>query len=214
MVRREEQPHQSRATLLLDARAAAHRGSGPASSFEYAVSAVASIGAHLAAQNFAVRLISDEASGSGNSWHDRGISGPAEVRLLLESLAIIQTRPYGDLVGGGEHHTSGLVVAVLGAVTPTDIAGLSRLRAGSTRALAILLDVSSWARGGQAGDAPEGQVHDHARLLAAQGWSVTVAQPTDRLGTVWTQLAAARPLPRDGGGVAGRHVRPTTETVA
>ncbi|TAL24279.1 MAG: DUF58 domain-containing protein, partial [Frankiales bacterium] len=44
MVRREEQPFQSRATLLLDSRAAAHRGDGPGSSFEWAVSAVASIG--------------------------------------------------------------------------------------------------------------------------------------------------------------------------
>jgi hypothetical protein len=197
MVRREEQPHQSRATLLLDARAVAHRGSGPASSFEYAVSAVASIGAHLAAQNFAVRLLSDEGTGTGVSWHDRGISGPAEVRILLESLAVIQTRPYGDLVGGGEHHTSGLVVAVLGAITPTDIAGLSRLRAGSTRALAILLDVAAWTRGAQPTDTPGGQVQDQARALAGNGWSVVVAQPTDRLSAVWSQLATAAAPMRD-----------------
>jgi hypothetical protein len=205
MVRREEQPHQSRATLLLDARASAHRGSGPASSFEYAVSAIASIGAHVAAQNFAVRLISDEGLGPNTSWHDRGISGPAEVRILLESLAVIQTRPYGDLVGGGEHHTSGLVVAVLGAVTPTDIAGLSRLRAGSTRALAILLDVAAWSRGAQSTDATETHVRDQARALASQGWSVAIAQPTDRLSAVWTQLAASGPLPRDLERSVGRH---------
>jgi hypothetical protein len=214
MVRREEQPHQSRATLLLDARASAHRGSGPASSFEYAVSAVASIGAHLAAQNFAVRLISDESAEAGGSWHDRGISGPAEVRLLLESLAIIQTRPYGDLVGGGEHHTSGLVVAVLGAVTPADLAGLSGLRAGATRSLAILLDVAAWARGAQPANEPAVQVHDQARALASRGWSVAVAQPTDRLTTVWTRLTASGQLPPDRARAAGRHAGDATETVA
>jgi Protein of unknown function DUF58 len=214
MVRREEQPHQSRATLLLDARSSAHRGSGPASSFEYAVSAVASIGAHLAAQNFAVRLISDEAAGPGVSWHDRGISGPAEVRILLESLAVVQTRPYGDLVAGGEHHTSGLVVAVLGVVTPTDIAGLSRLRAGSTRAVAILLDVAAWSRGSQPGGAVESQVEDQARALASQGWSVAVARPTDRLGAVWAELAGAAPLPRDAARSGGRHAAPTAEGAA
>jgi hypothetical protein len=214
MVRREEQPHQSRATLLLDARASAHRGSGPASSFEYAVSAVASIGAHLAAQNFAVRLISDEAHESGGSWHDRGINGPAEVRILLESLALIQTRPYGDLVVGGEHHTSGLMVAVLGAVSAADLAGLAGLRAGSTRALAILLDVASWSRSAQPGDQPQVHVHDQARALAGQGWSVVVAQPTDRLTTVWTQLAAAGPIRPEPRRSAGRHLRDATETVA
>jgi uncharacterized protein (DUF58 family) len=213
MVRREEQPHQSRATLLLDARAAAHRGSGPASSFEYAVSAVASIGAHLAAQNFAVRLISDESAGPGVSWHDRGISGPAEVRILLESLAIIQTRPYGDIVAGGEHHTSGMVVAVLGAVTPTDIAGLSRLRAGSTRALAILLDVASWSRGAQPAESKDRHVHEQATALATQGWSVVVAQPTDRLSMVWSKLAASGSTPQEAVRSTGRHVGPATEPV-
>ena len=117
MVRREEQPHQSRATLLLDARASAHRGSGPASSFEYAVSAAASIGAHLAAQQFAVRLISDEGLGPNARWHDRGISGPAEVQLLLDVAGRHPDQAAQRLRSAArEHHSSGLVVAVLGAV--------------------------------------------------------------------------------------------------
>ncbi len=48
MVRREEQQWQSRGALLLDTRRPAHRGEGPRSSFEVAVSAAASIGVHLA----------------------------------------------------------------------------------------------------------------------------------------------------------------------
>src|SRR3990170_231333 len=47
MVRREEQPWQSRATLFLDNRAASHRGSGAASSLEHAVSVAASVAVHL-----------------------------------------------------------------------------------------------------------------------------------------------------------------------
>ena len=39
MVRREEHPWRTRATVFLDTRAVAHRGQGPASSFEWAVSA-------------------------------------------------------------------------------------------------------------------------------------------------------------------------------
>jgi hypothetical protein len=107
-----------------------------------------------------------------------------------------------------------LVVAVLGAVTPTDIAGLSRIRAGSTRALAILLDVAAWSRGAQPAGAPEAHVQEQARALAGQGWSVAVAQPTDRLSAVWTQLASSGRLPRDAARAVGRHVAPTTEPVA
>ncbi|MBV9291890.1 MAG: DUF58 domain-containing protein, partial [Frankiales bacterium] len=46
MVRREEQPWQSRAVLLVDCRGTAHHGDGPASSLEWAIAAAASIGLH------------------------------------------------------------------------------------------------------------------------------------------------------------------------
>ena len=44
MVRREEQPWQSRCALLLDTRTISHHGDGPSSSLEWAVSAAASVG--------------------------------------------------------------------------------------------------------------------------------------------------------------------------
>src|SRR5207302_2280764 len=52
MVRREEQPWQSRAALLLDCRGSAHHGDGPSSSPEWAISAAASIGLHLVNAGF------------------------------------------------------------------------------------------------------------------------------------------------------------------
>ena len=57
MVRREEQPWQSRATVVLDTRGSAHRGDGPASSLEWAVSAAASVAVHLVQRGFSVRLV-------------------------------------------------------------------------------------------------------------------------------------------------------------
>src|SRR6478735_7978984 len=54
MVRREEQPWQSRATIFLDNRAHVHRGAGLTSSLEYAVVATASIALHLAQRGFGV----------------------------------------------------------------------------------------------------------------------------------------------------------------
>jgi uncharacterized protein (DUF58 family) len=188
MVRREEQPHQSRATILLDTRETAHRGTGPASSFEYAVSATASIGAHLASQQFTVRLISDGNAGADVSWHDRGISGPAEVRLLLDALAVVQTRSVTEFAGQNQQHSSGLVIAVLGGVSRSDVAALARLRAGATRALAILLDTAAWSLPHPSGHATGSGVDEQADVLRHSGWSVVVARPGDPLPPLWQGL--------------------------
>jgi uncharacterized protein (DUF58 family) len=196
MVRREEQPHQSRATLLLDTRAMAHRGAGPASSFEYAVAATASIGAHLAARSFTVRLLTDAGDSADVSWHDRGISGPVELQLLLDSLAVVQTRPAAEFAGRDAQHSSGLVVAVLGAVTATDVAALSRLRAGATRALAILVDVAAWSRSDSAPHLHSSAVDDQAEVLRREGWAVVVAEPGDRLPLLWHELGSSLALTR------------------
>ena len=61
MVRREEQPWESRATIVLDTRRQGHRGEGPTSSFEWAVSAAASVGLHLRHSGYKIRLV----TGSG-----------------------------------------------------------------------------------------------------------------------------------------------------
>ncbi len=194
MVRREEQPHQSRATIILDTRAGAHRGSGPASSFEYAVSACASIGSYLAAQGFVVRMLTDDVRASEATWHDRGVSGPVEVQLLLESLAVINTstRPSFSQTSP-EHNAAGLLVAILGGCSATDAASLSALRVGSTRALAILLDVGAWARTDNRTDRPAAEQAAHLR---AHGWKVAVAGPGDPLAQVWSDVCrppTARP---------------------
>jgi uncharacterized protein (DUF58 family) len=52
MVRREEQPWQSRGVVFLDTRASAHFGDGPLSSLEWAVSAAASVSLHLSHNGF------------------------------------------------------------------------------------------------------------------------------------------------------------------
>jgi uncharacterized protein (DUF58 family) len=62
MVRREEHPRQSRATILLDARAGAHHGEGKFSSVEWVVSAVASLAVHLIRREFTIRVIAMPAS--------------------------------------------------------------------------------------------------------------------------------------------------------
>lgn len=198
MVRREEQPHQSRATLLLDSRGVAHRGKGPTSSFEYAVSAAASIGAHLSTYGFVVRMVTERA-GDAFGWHDRGVSSAAEVDLLLDDLAVITVSTLSRFeTTSSDQSSAGLVVAVLGAVTEADLTALSSLRASSTRALAIMLDVAAWAREGDS-RAAAADVEARALLARRNGWSVVVARPQDKLASVWRELARSRPVMAQGG---------------
>ena len=81
MVRREEQRWRNRAILLLDTRAVAHSATGAGSSFEFAVSAVASIGVHLARAGLDGQLVTDRGA----------VSAPGTFEdVLLDSLAVIK----------------------------------------------------------------------------------------------------------------------------
>ncbi|MEJ7630274.1 MAG: DUF58 domain-containing protein [Nocardioidaceae bacterium] len=194
MVRREEQPHQSRVTVLLDTRIGAHRGTGPSSSFEFAVSAAASVAGHLAGKGFVVRMLIDGESSGDSAWHDRGISAPAEVESLLESLAVIQLSARGSFdLTSTDHSAAGLVIAILGGTTPGDVASLAGLKTGATRALAILLDVAAWSRSDPGGLRLAADADEQAQLMRRQGWTVMVARPGDKMSTLWKDLARSRP---------------------
>ena len=88
MVRREEQQWQSRCTLLIDNRRIAHRGYGPKSSMERAVSVTASIMRNLVAQDFEVRLVSATGRSSSHGWH-QGSAGGVNLPEQLERLALM-----------------------------------------------------------------------------------------------------------------------------
>lgn len=194
MVRREEQPFQSRATLVLDTRGRAHRGDGPASSFEWAVSAVASIGTSLARSGFALKALTDagdEIVPSGSP----GTEGP-----LLDALA---GAALGDgrtlqavtsrLRGGGD----GVLVAVLGQLDGDDAERLARLSAGSAGSVALLLDTASWgssgarSRGPATGPAATSPADAAAAVLTAGGWRVLRIDARTSLPARWP-LAGGR----------------------
>ena len=182
MVRREEQPWQSRATLFIDNRLGAHRGHGVASSLEAAVSAAASIAVHLSQRGFAVRLVTADGEDPGTVWHDRASvinTGP-----LLESLAILEPAKQGDIdtrwLPEGTH--SGLTVAVLGAIYDRDQPALRRMRLHASSALAVALDVHLWSNPPVAGG------NLSAASLASLGWRAVAFSPRDRLPTVWQEL--------------------------
>src|SRR5688572_33360910 len=127
MVRREEQPWQSRATLFLDNRLRAHRGQGIAASPEAAVSGAGSIAVHLSHRGFTVRLVTATGEDPANAWHFRDAdlnTGP-----LLEALAVVQAvqQPLLDTSWLAEGGHGGLTVAVFGSIEPTDVPVLRRM---------------------------------------------------------------------------------------
>ena len=185
MVRREEQPFQSRATLLVDGRDSSHRGAGPGSSFEWAVSAVASIGVALARSGFALSLLRE----NGEFLSPPAV--PLSENLLLDVLAGVETsRAVGlddaveRLQRGG---LGGVLVAVVGAMDLATAERLARLRTGSSVGVAVVLDTDSWAPS-RAGAEACAQSHEKATtLLAASGWRVLPVSHGTSLASLWPQ---------------------------
>ncbi|MFE1322902.1 DUF58 domain-containing protein [Kitasatospora phosalacinea] len=189
MVRREEQPLQARATVLLDTRETAHRGSGPASSFEWAVSCAASVSVDLVQRGYRTRLLTD----TGFSVPDPGASGGAgaaeSVGTLLDALAVVEHSDGGTLARaeevlrlGGE----GLLVAVVGELDEEQTERLARLRRRTGGAVALLLDTGTWA--GLRHLLPETgdeQLTARATRLRESGWTVLPVRAGDSLPALW-----------------------------
>ncbi|MGW5360010.1 DUF58 domain-containing protein [Actinopolymorpha pittospori] len=192
MVRREEQPWQSRATLFLDTRRIGHRGSGPASSFEWAVSGAASIGAHLLRRGFSVRLVTDAGAAVTATARESGASVDAE-GLLLDALAVVGPSAVGQLTHASltlSHDGShGLLIAVLGVLSPAEAQALVRLRQRSTTGLAIVLDSPSWAMSKERSPQEIAeQLAESVQMLRRGGWKVAVAKAGASVPSVWAQL--------------------------
>ena len=182
MVRREEQQWQSRGALLLDTRRHAHRGEGPRSSFEVAVSAAASIGVHLAREGLGLRLVTDQGA---EHLTDTGLSWS-----LLDTLAVVRNSPVRSLErgitalrqGGGD----GLIVAVLGAMEPEEARELARLRHGSVTGVAVLLEVETWE---SAPDDAAERRHMVRAVLAGSGWRIVDLPAGMSIASVWPSAA-------------------------
>jgi hypothetical protein len=190
MVRREEQPWQSRCTLFVDNRARVHRGQGPQSSLERAVVAAASIAVHLTAQGYQVRLVSALGEEIEHGWHDGVVA--ASPRLLLERLAVLPTVPHHDLRTDwvDESVTAGMCVAVLGEVDDHDRDFLAGVHHRGSASYAVVLDVDSWAArlaDGQFTSRP-GRLPT-AAWLRQHGWKAAELPRGGSLPAAWQELA-------------------------
>ncbi len=205
MVRREEQPWESRATLILDIRKSAHRGEGPTASFEWAVSAVASIAVHLRESGYRLRLITDLADIDATESDGDG--------AILDHLAEVKLTARADLgqIGSRLRRRAhgGLLIAVLGALTTADADIVAGWRGADATAVGFLVDSTTWLTMPE----PARAAADRARAAAAlrllqANWRVTGVAHGDRLPALWPQAG------RGAQGFAWRAAMAETVTTA
>lgn len=196
-VRREEQPWQSRGAVVLDTRLIAHRGDGPASSLEWAVSAAASISLHLARNGFEIRLITD----TGNEVSSAGLAEASFDGSVLDALALVSPSPGRTLSTGlgtvRRHGTEGLLVAVVGSLTPDDADELARMRSGgAATGIALVLDTDSWVAHPSAEPPPGITAHEKTcRLLEHSGWRTISVVRGDSLAELWAKAGRGKADP-------------------
>jgi len=187
MVRREEQPWESRATVVLDTRVFAHRGEGPTASFEWAVSATASIAMHLRQAGYKLRLVTG--SGIDIDAYEGG------EMLILDTLADVKLSQSGDIALLVEQvrrrSDGGLVVGVFGSLTVPEAEVLTGLRSNGATCIGFAIDSSTWVSmtPGERQDAD--REHAAAALaLVHAGWRSVPVTHGATLPNLWP--AAAR----------------------
>ncbi|MCP2256953.1 Uncharacterized conserved protein, DUF58 family, contains vWF domain [Streptoalloteichus tenebrarius] len=181
MVRVEERPWRGGTTVLLDRRSAAHRGNGPTSSLEWAISLTASVCLHLQRHGHDVRLVTETGAVLAGTSANGGHVGD----VVLDALAGLTPSHGREMACGSDPGGGHELVAVLGATTPAAAAELIRWRPRGARSLAVLVDVAGWATGGEEkAPAPE----EAARLLRGAGWRVAVARVDTTMAAVWSEL--------------------------
>lgn len=185
MVRQDESRATPAATIVLDTRASAHRGSGPHASFESAVSAAASVAYHVSERGFGARLVSTPLAAPPR---------PLTWELTLEQLAVATTDRRVDLDALWQQLAQGvagdgLLVAIVTVPEPATLRQMVRAgRSFSTR-LALVVDAPSFAGRRR----PSAETTQTVRALQAAGWRVSLVSAGDRLDERWRNLAFQNP---------------------
>lgn len=196
MVRQEDRPARRRAVLVLDSRGTGHRGVGSTGSFEWAVSALASVAAHLAGQGYAVHLVSAETAATARATE------MVDVDAALAALAVADLAPDGSL-GKVLHEAQpltaagGVVVAVLADHDEEMVRRAAALRQPGGSGLLLLLDTASFDPRAPAADREEAT--GLAELVTGAGWSAVVVSAGMSVRQSWSAVTAA-----SGGSLAER----------
>ncbi len=200
MVRRDESVRSGTTALLLDTRAdawfgtgrtASWIGGGPMSSFEWAVSAAASIAVHLTATGQEVRLVCRADGGTGIT---ATATATGSSTALLDELADVRTTAPASLralVGRARIADSGMLVAILGRTDPAEAAILAGTRSRGLPAIAVLVDVATWSTD-RSTDRDQ-SVEACRTVFRRHGWTVIIAGCGDKLADLWPHASGRDP---------------------
>ncbi len=177
MVRLEEPVSHGGATIVLDHRAGAHRGSGATSSLETAVVLAASVSLHLLDSDHQVKLVSHRGDviAEGHDISDDVLAGLAV--LEPDDRALLKPVTVGR---------AGLVVAILGEMIAADALLLAATRRRGVNAVALVLATEDWdphRRGGGSQSTVDS--------LRAANWRVVVIRAGDDLADAWRRACNA-----------------------
>jgi uncharacterized protein (DUF58 family) len=195
MIRQEETPWQTRATVLLDDRAAVHDGWGGQSSFERAIEAAASLVDLYASSGYSCRLLGCHepgvASGKGADHH----------RRCLDLLATIEVerRPGESALAArvSELERSATAEAALVVVTGTlpgrDALALTRCTRRFAEVSVICFPGHRFS-GQTTRSRWEGETRlvEAMRMLTSSGIRTLALGPDERLATAWGTLFGGR----------------------
>jgi hypothetical protein len=187
MVRQEDRPARRRAVIVLDSRVSGHQGSETSGSFEWAVTAAASIAAHLSRHRYALHLVSSETTAGGQATRT------VEIDSALAWLAVAQLSAperFDEVLHSAHPLTSagGLVIAIVTNRNEAVLARIAALRQPGGIGLLFLLDSASFARGRPG--APTDQTLALAGLLAAAGWSTCIVGCDMTVAQAWNIVSA------------------------
>lgn len=190
MVRREEQAWDPSVSVLLDNRANAHMGVGRDSSFEWAVSAAASVAMHLISSGFRLTMLDTE-----GLLVEPDTLSPDEQResvaltLTDETLSGTNSSLAAMARAATGHQTGEVLVAITGRLTVEDVKALVTMRSHRAQGLAMVLDVDTFTARRFRGD--EAQASEHAeaiRLLRRHAWRVTEVTGLTSVDEAWRSL--------------------------
>lgn len=184
MVRQEDRPARRSAVLFLDARASAHTAGEPSVSFEWAVSALASIAVRLSALGYTMHLASQENLASGDIDRDLDAEGVME---LLTSAQIGSDADHARLLRATQDlaERSGGLVAALSSADDIAVHDIASLRRPGTSAQALLLDPAAVA-GAETSERTLG----HQQLLHRAGWRAVLVDGQTTVPQAWERLTS------------------------
>jgi uncharacterized protein (DUF58 family) len=186
MVRQEDRPAKRRAIIALDSRAAGHQGSGAAGSFEWAVTAAASVASHLSEHHYELHLVTSE------TIADDTAAQSVEIDDALASLAMAElgaSRQFDEVLQWAHALTSagGLVVAIVTSDDEAELRRIAALRQPEGTGLLILLDTDGFV------PSPAGSRTDQtpalADMVAEAGWRTCVVDPDMTVAQAWDAIS-------------------------